>query len=110
MGGHVVTAGCVVARTLDGGEQYFYAGAVLPATVSAEEKDRLVEAGLVDDIDDGAVGDAVSVDPSPDDSAVLDAIVGEQEVEDGDLVDVVEAVPGSVVEDAPVRGRRGRRA
>ena len=52
MTAHRVTAGCVVARTLDGGESYYDRGAILPDTVSDEEKARLVEIGLVERDDD----------------------------------------------------------
>ncbi|TKV61863.1 hypothetical protein FDO65_10085 [Nakamurella flava] len=47
-GDYVVTAPVVVAR--DGtpyGESYYYRGAVLPAGVPAEEKERLAAAELV---------------------------------------------------------------
>lgn len=110
MTAHLVTAGCVVARTVGGGEQYFYAGAFLPEIVSAEEKERLAGAGLVEEIDDRAVGDPSPAGSTlPDDDAILDGIIGEETVEDGDLVEVVEVEPGSTVEDAPARPRRGRR-
>lgn len=65
MAGHVVTAGCVVARTRDGGEAYFYAGATLPETVSAAEKERLVEVGLVSPVEGGATAEVAEVDEPP---------------------------------------------
>lgn len=43
---HIVTATLIVAKTGDT-EQYFEKGAVLPAGVSAQERKRLVEAGVV---------------------------------------------------------------
>lgn len=51
-GDFVVTAACVVAKTSsDTGEGYFYKDAVLPAGVPAAEKRRLVEAGLVKEVE-----------------------------------------------------------
>ena len=43
---HIVTATLIVAKTGDT-ERYFDKGAVLPTSVSADEKKRLVAAGLV---------------------------------------------------------------
>jgi hypothetical protein len=43
---HIVTATLIVAKT-GKSEQYFDKGAILPAGVSAEERKRLVAAGLV---------------------------------------------------------------
>lgn len=44
---YVVTAGVAIAKTDDGSEVYVYRGAPLPKSVSAKERDRLVDAGLV---------------------------------------------------------------
>lgn len=44
--GHIVTATLIVAKTGDT-ERYFDKGAVLPASVTTEERKRLVAAGLV---------------------------------------------------------------
>lgn len=43
---HIVTATLIVAKTGDT-EQYFEKGTVLPGGVSAQERKRLVEAGVV---------------------------------------------------------------
>lgn len=53
MTNYVVTAACVVAKVKsDNGEGYFYRNAILPDGVPAAEKKRLVEAGLVEAVED----------------------------------------------------------
>jgi hypothetical protein len=44
--GHIVTATLIVAKVEDT-ERYFEKGAVLPEGVSAKERKRLVEAGVI---------------------------------------------------------------
>lgn len=52
MADYIVKAACVVAKLAsDTGEGYFYRGALLPSGVPAAEKKRLVEAGLVTEVD-----------------------------------------------------------
>lgn len=44
--GHIVKATMIVAKT-DSTERYFEKGAILPSSVSTEERKRLVAAGVV---------------------------------------------------------------
>ncbi|MCW3766465.1 hypothetical protein OCL88_08260 [Paenarthrobacter sp. PAE-2] len=69
--GHIVTATLIVAKTGDT-ERYFDKGAILPTSVSAEEKKRLVAAGLVKyekDASSGASGDAAAAKAAADAAA-----------------------------------------
>lgn len=69
MSTYVVTAACVVAKDgSEGGESYIYRGGILGAGVPAAEKQRLVDSGLVEIVDDEApadVADDVAGDEPP---------------------------------------------
>lgn len=45
---HYVTAPLVITKHEDGSHLYLYQGAVLPSHVSADERKRLSDAGLID--------------------------------------------------------------
>lgn len=60
---HLVTGPLVIARDTEGHDLYLYQGAVIPATVDAAERKRLVETGLVSEGDPyDALPDPLAVD------------------------------------------------
>lgn len=66
MAQHVVTAAALVAK--DGtpyGESYYYRGGILGAGVPAAEKQRLVDAGLVEVVGAEVLDDEVAGDEPP---------------------------------------------
>jgi membrane protein involved in colicin uptake len=65
--GHIVTATLIVAKT-GKTEQYFEKGATLPTGVSAEERKRLVAAGLI-----AAVEEAPKADSDAEQTAAAEA-------------------------------------